>query len=153
MTWSNSLQAAAGNPFALKKDVEGLSLGGGGGGGNDYASNLFATITRQQWSNYVNTFIPLENKLIDYATNPDTVKNAMSGASEDVNAAFDAQTGATERRLKGLGVTLDADEQGAQAKSTGLARSLADVGGQNVARDLTTQRQQQILGNPAPQGV
>lgn len=118
-----------------------------------YASDTFAAITRQQWADYVGTFVPIENQLIKYATDPNVVKEAMSGASEDINQAFDAQEGATQRRLKGLGVQLSPEEQAAQTKSTGLARSLADVGGQNVARDLTTQRQQSIMGNPAPQGV
>ncbi len=109
----------------------------------DYATAL-------QWSDYVNTFVPIENQLIKYATNPGVVSSAMSEASGNVNDAFDAQEANTQRRLKGLGVTLDADEQAAQTKATGLSRSLADVGAQNTARDLTVQRQQGILGNPAP---
>ena len=124
--------------------------GGDGGGGGDSASDLFAQITRQQWADYVNTFVPIENQLIKYATDPGVVTDAMSRASTGVNDVFDAQEASTQRRLKGMGLTLDADEQAAQQKSSGLARSLADVGSQNIARDLTTQRQQSILGNPAP---
>lgn len=119
----------------------------------NYANNTFAAITRQQWANYVNTFVPIENKLIQYATDPGVVSDAMERASQGVTDSFAAQEGATQRRLKGLGVTLDADEQQAQSRATGLAKSLADVGAQNVTRDLTVQRQQSILGNPAPQGV
>lgn len=122
-------------------------------GSSTYASDTLAAITRQQWADYVSTFIPIENQIIKYATDPAVVSNAMSEASQNVNQAFDAQAGATQRNLKGLGVTLSEDEKAAQTRSMGLARSLADVGGQNVARDLTTQRQQSILGNPAPQGV
>ena len=54
------------------------------------------------------------------------------------------------RRLGGLGVSLTADEQQAQQRSFGLSKSLADVGAQNMAGAITRQRQQQILGNPAP---
>lgn len=129
------------------------ALGGGSTNSSTYASDTLAAVTRQQWADYVSTFIPIENQLIKYATDPAVVSNAMSEASQNVNQAFDAQAGATQRNLKGLGVTLSEDEKVAQARSTGLARSLADVGGQNIARDLTTQRQQSILGNPAPQGV
>jgi hypothetical protein len=114
---------------------------------------MFASATRQQWSNYVNTFIPIENQLIDYATNPATVDNAMSEASTGVHNAFQAQQGATQRKLQGLGVSLSGDENAALQKSSGLTESLADVQAQNSARDLTTQRQQSILGSPAPQGV
>lgn len=122
-------------------------------GSKHYANNLFEAITRQQWSDYVSTFVPIENKLIDYATNPAVVTDAMADASKNVNDAFDVQSGSTQRRLQGLGVSLSPEEQAAQKKATGLARSLADVGAQNNARDLTMQRQQSILGNPAPQGV
>lgn len=118
-----------------------------------YASDTLAAVTRQQWADYVSTFIPIENSLIKYATDPAVVNDAMAEASQNVNQAFDAQAGATQRNLKGLGVTLSEDEQAAQTRSMGLARSLADVGTQNVARDITTQRQQSILGNPAPQGI
>lgn len=118
-----------------------------------YANDTFAAITREQWNNYVNTFVPIENQLIKYATDPTVVSDAMKDASTGVNQAFDAQQGATQRKLKGLGVTLSGDEQAAQTRSMGLTRGLADVQAQNTARDLTVQRQQSILGSPAPQGV
>jgi hypothetical protein len=118
-----------------------------------YANDTFAAITRDQWQNYVSTFVPIENQLIKYATDPTVVSNAMSDASQGVNQAFDAQQGATQRRLKGLGVSLSPDEQVASTRATGLQRGLADVQAQNTARDLTVQRQQSILGSPAPQGV
>lgn len=126
---------------------------GGGGTDSTYASDLYASLTRDQWANYVDTFIPIENKLIKYATDPSVVKDAMASASTDVNKAFNSQQGATQRRLSGLGVTLSADEQAASKKAAGLDRSLADVQSQNTARDLTTQRQQSILGSPVPQGA
>ena len=117
------------------------------------ASQTFAALTRQQWLNYVNTFVPIENQLIDYATNPNTVSGAMANASTDVQNAYAAQQGQTDRRLAALGTSLTPDEQAAQQRSFGLSKSLADVQAQNTARDLTRQRQQSILGNPAPDVV
>jgi len=110
-------------------------------------------MTRDQWANWVGTFMPLQNKLLEYATDPSTVSNAMAEASENVNDAFAAQQGITQRRLAQQGVSLSADEQGAQDRAFSLTKSLADVHAQNTARDLTKQRQQSIMGNPAPQGV
>lgn len=127
--------------------------GGGAGGGGLDAAATYAALTRDQWATYVNTFVPIENQLIEYATNPEVVSNAMSEASTNVNNAFDAQQGATDRRMRGLGIGLSGEEKASQTRNTGLSRSLADVQAQNVARDLTTQRQQGILGNPVPQGV
>jgi uncharacterized protein (DUF924 family) len=114
---------------------------------------VFAALTREQWANYVGTFVPIENQMIQMATDPMAATNAMNEASQNVNQAFDAQAGATERRFRGLGLQLTPEQQAAQQRATGLSRSLADVQAQNVARDLTTQRQQSVLGNPAPQGV
>lgn len=115
-----------------------------------YATDTFAKLTRDQWQSYITNFVPYENKLIDYATNPGVVSGAMAEASADVNSAFDNRAGATGRRLGGLGLALDADEQKASTRSMGLARSLADVNAQNTTRDATIARQQSILGNPMP---
>lgn len=137
--------------------ASGYAAGGVGLGGDpnskNYANDLYESVTRQQWANYVGTFVPIENKLIQYATDPTQASQAMAGAHTDIDNAFQAQEGATQRRLQGLGVQLSPDEQAAQTRSSGLTKSLADVQGQNTARDLTVQRQQSILGNPAPQGV
>jgi hypothetical protein len=129
------------------------SLFGGGSSpasSDTTASDIYAKLTRDQWSTYVNTFIPIENQLIQYATDATLPAQQMAQASQNVNAAFNQQEGATARRLKGLGVTLSPEEQAAQQKQYGLNRALADVQAQNTTGDLVRQRQQSILGNPAP---
>lgn len=130
------------------------SLFGGGKKNDTAAGDAYAAMTRQSWYDYMNTLgVPQEQKLIEYATSPETVTNAMAEASSDVTGAFDRQAAATQRRLSGLGLTLSADEQAASDRSTNLSRSLADVGSQNRARDQTRARQQAIIsgGRTAPQ--
>ena len=116
----------------------------------DYAGQTYAALTREMWQTYVSQFMPFENKLIEYATDPTVVSEAMSDASGMVSRSFDAQRGATERRMRGLGLQLDTDEQAAMERSSGLAQSLADVSAQNTARDVTRARQRSIIGNPSP---
>lgn len=116
----------------------------------EYAGLTYEALTRDLWQQYVSEFVPFENRLIEFATDPTAADDAMAEASGFVNASFDAQQGATQRRLRGLGLTLDADEQKAVDRSYGIARSLADVTAQNVAGRRTRERQQSILGNPAP---
>ena len=115
-----------------------------------YAGDTYAALTRDQWANYVSTFVPIENQLIKYATDPAVATTAMAQASTNVNDSFNAQQGATARHLAGLGVTLTPEQQQAQQKSYGLSKSLADVGAQNMAGLITRNRQSSILGNPAP---
>ena len=114
------------------------------------AADTLAGLTRSSWANYVSTWVPYENKLIDYATNPGVVNTAMADAGANVNSAFDLQAGATQERLSGLGLSLSGDEQHAATRSLGLSRSLADVNAQNMARDQVIARQKGILGQPAP---
>ena len=123
----------------------------GNNSGGPSVADDYAALTRKQWSDYLNVLgVPQENQLIEYATNPATVTNAMSEASSDVNKSFDRQAGITSQRLQGLGLTLSPEEQAAQTLSSGLARSVADVGAQNRTRDQTIARQQSVIGNPVP---
>jgi hypothetical protein len=119
-------------------------------GSKTYAGDTYAALTRDMWNSYVQNFMPYENKLIEYAQSPTVVSDAMSEASGLVEQSFAQQQGATQRRLKGLGLTLDADEQKAVDRSYGMAKSLADVTAQNVAGQQTRERQQSVLGHPAP---
>lgn len=114
------------------------------------ASDLFAEITRDQYADWARTWRPFEDKLIEYATDPTVVSGAMSDASTSVNSSFDRQATQTQSRLRGLGLTLNADEQKAADRSAGLARASADVDAQNRVRDQVKARQQSILGTPVP---
>lgn len=114
------------------------------------ASDTYAALTRQQWENYVSTFVPIENQLIKYATDTTLPGQAMAQAHQDVSSAYDTQAGTQARKLAGMGIALNPSEQAASTRATGLSRALADVQGMNTARDLTISNQQSILGNPAP---
>lgn len=118
---------------------------GAGGAGSAYAA-----LTREMWDSYLQNFVPIENRLIRYATDRNAPGLAMQEASVNVGEAFERRQEANARQMRGLGLTLDPEEQRAVDRSYGIARSLADVTAQNNARDTTIARQQQILGNPIP---
>ena len=115
-----------------------------------FASDTFAALTRQQWADYQRDVMPYENKLIEFANSQTVVPEAMARAGTAINSAFDRQGGATATRLKSLGLTLNADEQQAADRSTGISRSLADVQAQNTAGAQTRGLQQALMGNPTP---
>lgn len=131
----------------LSNALAGASVGGGPVGS---ASQTYAALTRQQWARYVETFVPIENQLIQYATDTSLPGAEMAKASQNVQAAFAQQEGATQRALSGMGVSLSADEQAAQKRAQGLSKSLADVQAQNVTGDVVRARQQSLMGNPMP---
>lgn len=144
-------QMVMGNqPAQQRTGGSGLNLFGINPASNTYAGDTYAALTRQQWADYISTFVPIENQLIQYATDPQVVRDAMGEASSDVNKSFDAQSASTDRRLRGLGISLSPEEMNARKRSESLSRSLTDVGAQNTAGALTERRQQSVLGNPAP---
>lgn len=104
-----------------------------------------AGMTRQQFADYVGTFLPYEDKYIEYAMDPTQAATAMQSAQQNVSSAFDRQAAATERRLRPLG-GLSPEQQVVANRSLALARAAATSGAANRARDLTLQRQQAILG-------
>lgn len=116
----------------------------------NFAQDAFAAITRQQWDDYLTQYVPMENRLIEYAMDETAPQDASYLAGRDVGAAFDRQRESTERRLSGMGLQLTDEERAAMEKQSGLSESLATVGAMNNARDATVQRQQSVIGNPSP---
>lgn len=117
----------------------------------NFAQDAFAAITRQQWDDYLTNYVPMENRLIEYASDENMPQENAQLAGRGVGAAFDRSRDSTQRRLAGMGLQLTGEEQAAADKQGRLDESLATVGAMNNARDATRQRQQGILGSPAPQ--
>lgn len=132
--------ASAYRPSQGAQDFYGMSLPNYGS-----AEATNAALTRQDFSTWVNTSMPYEDKYFEYATDPTQAAKAMESAQANVAGAFDRQAAATERRLRPLG-GLNPEEQAVATRSLALAKSAASAGAQNRARDLTLQRQQAILG-------
>lgn len=152
-----------GNRYLWNKDPLNLFKRGEGGGGGPlnqygidtssktYASDTYAAMTRDMWNVWVKEFMPYEDKLYQFATDSGAADRAMADASANVNQAFDAQQGATDRRLRGLGLELTPEEAKASQRSMGIARSLADVSAQNLAGQRTRERQRAVIGSPSPE--
>ena len=59
-------------------------------GAKDCAGQNYAALTRDLWAQWTTNFLPFENDLIEYASNPQVVADAQANASEQVGLAFDA---------------------------------------------------------------
>jgi len=142
--------------FALSGGLSGFSdlkndlFGGGDDSPSTFASDTFAALTRQQFADFMADIAPYENKLIEFSNSTTAEADSMQRGITNVKGAFDRQEEAVAGRLKGLGLTLNADEQKASARSTGLARSLAEVQAANTAGQQTRGLQQSLLGSPVP---
>lgn len=124
------------------------SLGAAPGGS---AVNAYENMTRAMWFQYMTEIgMPQEDRLIQYATDPTVVSDAMAEASKDATSAFALSEVGQKKRLASLGLSLTPEEQQAADRSNSLARSIADVGAQRRARDATQMRQQALIGNPYP---
>ncbi len=114
------------------------------------AQDLYSEMSRKQWQDYLSTFVPIENQLIKYAMDPSTVTDAVATARGAVNDQFGARQGMLDRRMRGLGTALDADQQTAANRELGLQKSLADVAAVNNTTTVVKNRQLGIMGGPAP---
>lgn len=119
-------------------------------GSKNFAQDAYALLTRQQWDTYLQDYVPMENRLIEYATDETAPQDASYLAGRGVGAAFDRQRESSARQLAGMGLQLTPEEQAAADKQSRLSESLATVGAMNNARDATVQRQQSVIGNPTP---
>jgi hypothetical protein len=69
-------------------------------GSKTYAGDTYAALTRDQWQTYVSTFVPIENQLIDYATDKNKPLEAMQKASQNVQSAFSMQEAGAASQLR-----------------------------------------------------
>lgn len=123
-----------------------------GGGGDHYASDLLAGITRSQWSDYQNRFVPLENILTNEAMNPDYT-GRIAKAEGRVNDAFTASKGDVQSRLHGFGLDMTDDQKKSYDRRQNLSQGLSDVEAANRTRDdVTAERYQILTGSGAFRG-
>jgi len=115
------------------------------------ASDTFAALTRQQWADFQRDIVPYENKLIEFSNSTTAAVDSMKRGIETVGSTFERQADATTGRMRALGLELNADEQQAAQRSTGLAQATAEVHAANSAGAQTRALQQALLGNPTPQ--
>ena len=111
-----------------------------------YAQDTQTAMARDQWQSYLSMFMPIEDNLIQYATDIRNPGLAAERAVGVVDQAFDANAGAQERRRRAYGIKLTGDEQQAVDRRANLDESLATVQAANTSRDMTLSRQRQVMG-------
>jgi hypothetical protein len=123
---------------------------GVGQGDSNYASNILAQITRSQYADYLARFVPVENQLISYATDPTQPMQSALQAKGYVDSSFAANAGEMQRRFAAQGVRPTAAQSAAIQQQQQQQRGLAEVGAMNQAAQQTNNTQMQILGGATP---
>jgi len=113
--------------------------------GPDAAEDDQATMARSEWYDYANRFVPIENQLMNYATNPDQITTAENNATSATDQAFATQAGTQQREMAGLGIQPTSAQSTEINRNDDLSKSLGEVGAANEAEQATNARQLQIL--------
>jgi hypothetical protein len=129
-----------------------------GGGSTTYsfnqpgsASNILANVINAQWQNYQAQLVPQENKLIQWATNPNGPLQAAQQAQATTGAQFNAQQQGLNKTLRSEGITLTPDQQAALTRQKGVSETVASDDAANRAGQAAYNNQQMALtGSPGP---
>jgi hypothetical protein len=105
-----------------------------------------AYYTRSQWYDYLQRFVPRENELIQYATDPTQPAQQAAKAQGLVDSAYTGIAGQQQRQATGLGLQLTPDQVAANQRQTDTSKSLSEVSAMNTAANSTYNEQMQILG-------
>ena len=117
----------------------------GGAGGLDAAGNALEGFTRQQWSDYANTYLPVQNMISGFATSNAPIQQAEQDAESNVAGAYSQAAGAQQRQLAGMGVTQTPAQKAAASREMGLSQGLSTVNAVNTARAQTYGLQQEAM--------
>jgi hypothetical protein len=116
------------------------------------ASDTFAAMTRDMWAQWVRQFMPIENTLIDYASDETLPETNATKAIAGVQAAFAQGSKTQQLSMKTSGLQYTDEEKKQIARDRSLDQSLAEVQAANTARGLTIDRQRSIMGVPVNTG-
>jgi hypothetical protein len=127
-------------------------LFGGGGGSSTYASDKFADMAYGQWQQWVSQFMPVENTLINYASDRTLPSQEAAKAVSGVQSAYGQQAKMQDLTMRTAGIQLNPEERQAFEREKSLSQSLSEVQASNMARQMTTDRQRSTLGVPMNTG-
>jgi len=117
------------------------SLGGGGGYKPDtYASQKRAEISREQWNDYQNTYVPYENEALAYINDPEAQAKEVSDAGTLAGKSFDTIQGARQRNLERMGISPRADVAKNFRSDASRSKALAQIDAKNRMRESVEQR-------------
>lgn len=110
-------------------------------------SDTLAGIVNESQEIYENDFLPVEEQLVEDATDPNSGQAAAQTALDDSTAAFNRQEGQFERGIQRTGGSVSTAQREKLDQQKGLARATSTIGAANLARrDQNAQNDATIEG-------
>ena len=105
--------------------------------------DIMAEITRQQYDDYIDRFLPIENQLIDLATSDELLNDQLARNVETVDQQYAMSSKGNEMQSGRMG--LDNTKTAQQGTNTGLSKSLSLASAQNESRSAIDDLQKSII--------
>jgi len=109
----------------------------------DKYQNALADLTRQQFEDYKNRFLPVQEELFGLATSDKLLNEQMARNEKNINTSFNQSKVAESQRLGRYGLAPDETKQ--SSANTGLLKSLTTASINNETRESVDDLQNQIL--------
>lgn len=108
---------------------------------DEQAKQMGASVTREQFENYMNNFVPAENKLIG-SLGEDNAEAAAGGAAADAQRS----RASLERMRSRYGTKLSGGQQQAEGRQSQNSQTLSTLGARNTGRQLDEDRDFNLRG-------
>jgi len=113
------------------------------------AADRYAAVTREQWNNYKQFGIPVENKLIGMMDNKENLAADLASAQSLVRTAGDVAASETDRSLSQYGVAQTTDQKKVNTRLNKLTTTASMGDARNFVRQEDRDINQTILnGSP-----
>jgi hypothetical protein len=127
--------------------------GAGSGGGTASYQGTMANLTREQWNDFKNRYLPVQDELLSLATNDNLLNEQLTRNKQNLNNSFDLAETNENRRLGRYGLTADNTKQ--DKNNNNLLKSLTLASVNNETRSAVDDLQNKIITGQggAPQSL
>ena len=109
----------------------------------DKYQNALADLTRQQFEDYKNRFLPVQEELFGLATSDKLLNEQLARNETNINTSFNQSKIAEDQRMGRYGLSADNSKQ--SNANTGLLKSLTTASVNNETRESVDDLQNSIL--------
>jgi hypothetical protein len=104
------------------------------------ADSRAAYITRKQYQDYINRYVPLEDMLIDRIGNQEYQREQVDNAVESSGSAYQSGMQTAQRDLSRYGVNMDPTETASFERKAKMGETLSKISAANTTRQALEQQ-------------